>query len=395
MSDDDPIRRGDVLDRFMRGGLHTIQERLDAIRALPAVQPKVKPLVWDKPLGGFHIAKLPFGGEIRIMWDLSLADGERYILHPFSLGRRVFRTLDTAKAAAQADYEVRILSALELAVQPDAQCCMCGKKGLSAEENGGPECELHDGRWVCSENCWNDALESSAAAIREAALNEADYDAGLLNDFGGGNVDWWHDYLRAEIGRANEYWRALIDNAAVQPDAAAIREAALVAVLKECADDLESYVEHAYPIETRDKYPTQEAKYARDMEPVVKARALIDNPGKEVMPSEQDNTNTRSDTAPAGLSAGGGAVYDAVREAIQKMVGRRDEYGIPRWSANRAIAILRDMEARNCPAPRLLVEDGRPVLTWVIGGWKLYQYCDEEETQAFHWQGPPATDGGA
>ena len=85
-------------------------------RALPAVQRKVKPLVWDKPLGGFHIAKLPFGGEIRIMWDLHPADGERYILHPFSLGRRVFRTLDTAKAAAQADYD---LSALEPAVQPD------------------------------------------------------------------------------------------------------------------------------------------------------------------------------------------------------------------------------------------------------------------------------------
>ena len=34
-----------------------------------------------------------------------------------------------------------------------------------------------------------------------------DYDAGLLNDFGGGNVDWWQDYLRAEIGRANDFWR--------------------------------------------------------------------------------------------------------------------------------------------------------------------------------------------
>lgn len=34
-----------------------------------------------------------------------------------------------------------------------------------------------------------------------------DYDAGLLNDFGGGNVEWWQDYIRAEIGRANDYWR--------------------------------------------------------------------------------------------------------------------------------------------------------------------------------------------
>ena len=56
------------------------------------------------------------------------------------------------------------------------------------------------------------AVQPDAGAIREAALNEADYDAGLLNDFGGGDVNWWHDYLRAEIERANEYWRALINN---------------------------------------------------------------------------------------------------------------------------------------------------------------------------------------
>jgi hypothetical protein len=37
-----------------------------------------------------------------------------------------------------------------------------------------------------------------------------DYDAGLLNDYGGGNVDWWWDYLRAEIGRANDHWRELV-----------------------------------------------------------------------------------------------------------------------------------------------------------------------------------------
>ena len=35
---------------------------------------------------------------------------------------------------------------------------------------------------------------------------------------------------------------------------------------------------------------------------------FINNPGKEVMPSEKDNTN-QPDTAPAGLSAGGGAAW--------------------------------------------------------------------------------------
>lgn len=32
------------------------------------------------------------------------------------------------------------------------------------------------------------------------------YDAGFLNDFGGGNVSWWHDYIRAELDRAHDHY---------------------------------------------------------------------------------------------------------------------------------------------------------------------------------------------
>lgn len=32
------------------------------------------------------------------------------------------------------------------------------------------------------------------------------YDAGLLGDGGGGNVDWWQDYLRCELARAHEFY---------------------------------------------------------------------------------------------------------------------------------------------------------------------------------------------
>ena len=32
------------------------------------------------------------------------------------------------------------------------------------------------------------------------------YDAGLLNDFGGGNVSWWHDYIRSELEKAHEFY---------------------------------------------------------------------------------------------------------------------------------------------------------------------------------------------
>ena len=55
-----------------------------------------------------------------------------------------------------------------------AQCCMCGKKGLSTVEgDGGTECELPDGRWTCSRECWDRATEpmpaTQAARVPEVA----------------------------------------------------------------------------------------------------------------------------------------------------------------------------------------------------------------------------------
>jgi hypothetical protein len=41
-------------------------------------------------------------------------------------------------------------------------------------------------------------------------INEPDYDCGLINDYGGGDVSWWQDYIRAEIGRANEHWAEIV-----------------------------------------------------------------------------------------------------------------------------------------------------------------------------------------
>lgn len=43
------------------------------------------------------------------------------------------------------------------------QCCMCGKTGLSTVEgDGGSECQLSDGRWTCSFECWERATESAS-----------------------------------------------------------------------------------------------------------------------------------------------------------------------------------------------------------------------------------------
>lgn len=78
-----------------------------------------------------------------------------------------------------------------------------------------------------------------ADLIDRNSLNETpDYDAGLLNDFGGGNVEWWHDYLRSEIGRANEFWR---DAIAALP-AAQVSPAPDVAGLVKAARGLVNYM---------------------------------------------------------------------------------------------------------------------------------------------------------
>lgn len=45
------------------------------------------------------------------------------------------------------------------------------------------------------------------APVQEPMALE-EYDAGLLNDYGGGNVEWWQDYIRAELGRAYEHYQS-------------------------------------------------------------------------------------------------------------------------------------------------------------------------------------------
>lgn len=63
--------------------------------------------------------------------------------------------------------------------------------------------------------------QAMAAELRSAAddLSPRDtppeldeYDAGLLASAGGGDVDWWQDYLRAELGRAHEFYQSQMES---------------------------------------------------------------------------------------------------------------------------------------------------------------------------------------
>jgi hypothetical protein len=60
------------------------------------------------------------------------------------------------------------------------------------------------------------------------------YNAGSLSDHGGGNVDWWWDYMRAELDRAHDFCQSQVESAsapqaerAAMPSDDAIEQAAL------------------------------------------------------------------------------------------------------------------------------------------------------------------------
>lgn len=54
--------------------------------------------------------------------------------------------------------------------------------------------------------------EVKASAINSVTLDC--YDAGLLNDFGGGNVAWWQDYMRSELNAAHDFYEDQISQCA-------------------------------------------------------------------------------------------------------------------------------------------------------------------------------------
>lgn len=48
--------------------------------------------------------------------------------------------------------------------------------------------------------------------IKEEIEEFDEYDSGLLNDFGGGHIEWWWDYIRTEVGEANERGKSQYEN---------------------------------------------------------------------------------------------------------------------------------------------------------------------------------------
>jgi hypothetical protein len=241
----------------------------------------VKPLVWSEFGKEAERANSLFG-VYTVMWGAGIGGDVSYLTHAGWLKK--FPTNDAAKAAAQTDYEARVLAAID--VQPadhvaDSAGADIGVKEMwpdawhVAEASSGPRgfwkpccgChELIDGYQTgpihpvlkcyvgvgCGEcggigAVWDTTDYADMGAYISSLSDElSDYDAGLLNDWGGGNVSWWQDYLRAEIGRANDFWRAQLgtthvtetpktehDSADVQPDPRDAQIAALVEAVEQ------------------------------------------------------------------------------------------------------------------------------------------------------------------
>lgn len=118
MSDDDLIRRGDVLKLLADGCYDPGIVR--SIAALTTVTVGVKPLVWEGEghwsvgdnEGWLEEANTPFG------WGYAIEFGDNdtgpwIVSSTFAETLTGFEYPDAAKAAAQADYEARILASLE------------------------------------------------------------------------------------------------------------------------------------------------------------------------------------------------------------------------------------------------------------------------------------------
>jgi hypothetical protein len=170
MSDDDLIRRGDALRNALAYATGEGAAKAElAIRALPAVQPDA---------AAIREAALREASEIAAQegWPSSMSDAE---------------------------YEA--MTGIE---EGSMNCATRIEAAILALIDTGKEVMPLDAGTTETQTQAHDIGPGDQAVAGAAPVTVPDYDAGLLNDFGGGNVEWWQDYIRAEIGRANDYWRS-------------------------------------------------------------------------------------------------------------------------------------------------------------------------------------------
>jgi len=123
----DPISRAAVLEILRTpAASDTFPDMIRRVEALEGCGVQVKALEWFEAGGNFPTQRVWQFEALQWMWIVH-NDGGDYVWcedvspswAPASGVRGVFSTLEAAKAAAQADYEARILAALESVAQPE------------------------------------------------------------------------------------------------------------------------------------------------------------------------------------------------------------------------------------------------------------------------------------
>jgi len=95
-----------------REWLHAWQKELPAALDIPAVAPAVRALEWEESVKGRWIGTAPVKLGNLAFWIFQSENG--YLRHIAGQGAVTSPTLEAAQLSAQADYEARILAALEI-----------------------------------------------------------------------------------------------------------------------------------------------------------------------------------------------------------------------------------------------------------------------------------------
>jgi hypothetical protein len=84
-----------------------------------------------------------------------------------------------------------------------------------------PQCSMHKG--AQSRLHLLQQLLPKVEAADAQLKNIPAYDAGALNTYGGGNVEWWLDHIRYHLGKADEHYRECIEDILEEPAVAGIQ----------------------------------------------------------------------------------------------------------------------------------------------------------------------------
>ena len=55
-----------------------------------------------------------------------------------------------------------------------------------------------------------DEADKGKEQLKNEVEGIKDFIPGAIDNYGGGNLDYWEDCIRAEIRRCNEYWRKVL-----------------------------------------------------------------------------------------------------------------------------------------------------------------------------------------